>query len=406
MGEFMNVEAEIGLSFMDGQVDVSGSAGFMKDKVETKKQVNMVLKYKQNSHFTEIATNTPPDYREECETELYTHFVTKVTYGTNCFFVFKRDTQGGSEQMSVEGELKIVVDAIPDFEINGEGGVNLTDSQKEVLNTTNLRMFGDFSPLSPLPSTLVEAVTFYQETLPIIAADKASQTPLEVTLAPFKKNMCTGENGVLNDINADLISEMRDMLDDLEEMDMQIGDLIVDDASVAFKPLRENLQYLRTALRKFKLEQQKAMQDILPRIRAGEDAMEEVVLLLQAYEDSRFYIRALRSFIEERMREVNSIRTLMNIYPVESNMELADYERANDVEYIFQRSKVVVVDLNILTPRSWIEDFLDPNRTLINDREYWFNDFSAIGKVKQKLRGLLDFGHSNLDQDDQSPEGL
>ena len=72
--------------------------------------------------------------------------------------------------------------------------------------------------------------------------------------------MCTGENGVLNDINADLISEMRDMLDDLEEMDMQIGDLIVDDASVAFKPLRENLQYLRTALRKYKLEQQKAMQ--------------------------------------------------------------------------------------------------------------------------------------------------
>ena len=64
----------------------------------------------------------------------------------------------------------------------------------------------------------------------------------------------------MNEINAALISEMRDMLDDLEEMDMEIGDLIVDDASVAFKPLRENLQYLRTALRKYKLEQQKSMQ--------------------------------------------------------------------------------------------------------------------------------------------------
>merc|ERR550539_198181 len=352
--EFMNVEAEIGLSFMDGQVQVSGSAGFMKDKVETKKQVNMVLKYKQNSHFAEIATNTPADPAYsglECKTDLYTHFVTKVTYGTNCFFVFKKDTQGGSEQTSVEGELKIVVDAIPGFEINGEGEVDLTDSQKEMMNTTNLRMFGDFSPTSPLPSTLVEAVIFYQETLPILVADKASQTPLEVTLAPFKKNMCEGANGVLNDIDAAMISEMRDMLDDLEEMDMAIGDLIVDDASVAFKPLRENLQYLRTALRKYKLEQQKAMQDILPRIRAGEGAMEEVVLLLQAYEDSLFHKRTLRNFIDEREREVNSIRTLMNMYPVESNMELADYERANDVEYIFQRSKVVVVDLNILTPR-------------------------------------------------------
>ena len=72
--------------------------------------------------------------------------------------------------------------------------------------------------------------------------------------------MCQGTNGILNDIDDAMISEMRDMLDDLEEMDMAIGDLIVDDASVAFKPLRENLQYLRTTLRKYKLEQQKAMQ--------------------------------------------------------------------------------------------------------------------------------------------------
>ena len=60
--EFMDVDAEIGLSFMgiainmffhqtkvdlnhllpDGQVKVSGSAGFMKDKVETNKQVGFV----------------------------------------------------------------------------------------------------------------------------------------------------------------------------------------------------------------------------------------------------------------------------------------------------------------------------------------------------------------------------
>merc|ERR1719331_1150105 len=91
----------------------------------------------------------------------------------------------------------------------------------------------------------------------------------------------------------------------------------------------------------------------------------------------------------------------MNMYPVESNMELADYERANDVEYIFQRSKVVVVDLNILTPRSLIEDFLDPNSTLINERTFWFDNNTAIGGVKHAVGGLLDFGHSNLDQDDR-----
>merc|ERR1711971_246992 len=338
--EFMDVNAEIGLSFMDGQVKVTGSAGF------------------------------------------------------------KKDTKGGSEQTHVEGELKIVVDAIPNFGIEGEGRVNLTDSETEMLNTTNLRIFGDFSPISNLPSTFLEAVEFYQDTLPILVADRASQTPLEVTLAPFKKNVCQGANGVLNDIDAAWISEMREMLDDLEQMDMDIGDLIVNDASVAFKPLRENLQYLRTALREYKLEQQKAMQDILPRIRAGDGAPEEVAALLEAYQDSRYYKRTLGPFIGERRREVNSILQLMNMYPLESNMELADYERANDVEYIFQRSKVVVVDLNILTPRSLIEDFIHPNST-DGDRNYWFDDNTAMARVGQKVKGLLRFGHSNLDQDDR-----
>ena len=141
----------------------------------------MVLKYKQNSHFSEIATNTPADYDgPECKTDLYTHFVTKVTYGTNCFFVFKKDTKGGKEQQDVKGQLQIVVNAIPGFAINGQGSVNLTDSQQEMLNTTNLRMFGDFSPIKKLPSTFDEAVRFYNETLPGLVADKANQTPLEV----------------------------------------------------------------------------------------------------------------------------------------------------------------------------------------------------------------------------------
>ena len=99
----------------------------------------------------------------------------------------------------------------------------------------------------------------------------------QVTLAPFKKNVCQGPNGILNDIGADMIAQLRDMLDELESMDMDIGDLIVDDASVAFKPLRENLQYLRAALRKYILEQKRLMQDILPGIRAGNADMVDLV---------------------------------------------------------------------------------------------------------------------------------
>lgn len=151
--------------------------------------MNVVLKYQQESHFSEIATNTEPDFAgEECKADLFTHFVTSVTYGTNCYFVFKKDTKGGSEQTHVEGDLKIVVKTIPNFGIEGEGRVNLTDSETELLNKTNLRMFGDFSPESKLPSTFYEAVEFYQDTLPTLVATRSTQTPLKVYInGPNKK---------------------------------------------------------------------------------------------------------------------------------------------------------------------------------------------------------------------------
>ena len=61
--------------------------------------------------------------------------------------------------------------------------------------------------------------------------------------------MCTGLDNILYEINDALLGQLRNMLNDLEIMEMEIGDLITQKPSVAFKPLRENLQYLRSELR-------------------------------------------------------------------------------------------------------------------------------------------------------------
>jgi hypothetical protein len=145
----------------------------------------MALKYESQTHYTYIASNTPPDYGDsmECSSDLYTHFVTQVTYGINSFFVFKKATNGGKEQTSIDGKLNIIVNSIPGFGIEGEGRVNLTDSEKTLLNTTNIRMFGDFSPHdTPLPSTFDEAVNFYHNVLPALADDHSKTTALMARL--------------------------------------------------------------------------------------------------------------------------------------------------------------------------------------------------------------------------------
>ena len=197
-----------------------------------------------------------------------------------------------------------------------------------------------------------------------------------------------------------MISNLRDMLDGLEDLDMDIGDLIVSDAAVAFKPLRDNLQYLRTELRKYTLVQKKLMQDILPRVKSGEGAEDEIAKLYDDYLQSQFYKSTCETFISYRRREVEAIILLMKFFEVESNMELADFERANDVEYIFQRDMVAVLDLNIITPISLIDDFL--NGTDIPDEsEYWFNDNTKVAQVGRAVRDLLAFGKRNVDLDDR-----
>ena len=60
----------------------------------------------------QLNVHTPMDYFDECQSELFTHFVREINCGLNAFFVFMRDTQYGEEQTSVQGELEIIVRAI------------------------------------------------------------------------------------------------------------------------------------------------------------------------------------------------------------------------------------------------------------------------------------------------------
>ena len=196
-----------------------------------------------------------------------------------------------------------------------------------------------------------------------------------------------------------MISDLREMLDQLEQLDMSIGDLLVSDASVAFKPLRENLQYLRSELRKYTLQQKRLLQQILPRVRSGDTAEEELADLYQDYVSSVFWFDSCESFIAAREREVNAILKLMKMFEVQSNMEMADFERANDVQYIFQRDKVVVLDLNILTPKSLIDNFLTNKPT--DESDFWFNNKTMTAGVGNIVRQLLQFGQKNVDLDDR-----
>ena len=351
-------------------------------------------------HSTKFVRTLPKyvvkDYPEECSKPQFTHVVTSVTYGLDAVFVFKRLLESHETEEQITGSLKISIDKIPGAAIKGEGQVDISDTDKATMNHTSLTMYGDFSPETPAPTTFEDAIEFYKN-LSVLASNGGQI--LEVHLTPLE-DACTDADFILNDLSDEMMANVIQMLDELEQLDTKVTGLMNSKQSQKFKPLRENLNLYRKALRSYVLDVKMSLTTILPNIRGGDGHGEDdLIIMLADYAASQFYFDTSLEFLIDRNREIQAIRFLEENFPSESNIDIADYESANDVEYIFTRDNVVVLEFNILSSKDLTQSFLDGNR--IDESEFWYNSVDINGHVGGLLRSLKEFGIENIDQEEK-----
>ena len=107
---------------------------------------------------------------------------------------------------------------------------------------------------------------------------------------------------------------------------------------------------------------------------------------------SQFEFETSKSFLANRNREITAVGMLIETFPQRSNIAVADYESANDVEYIFKRDLVVVMNLNILSSINLTQNFLDGNA--VDESGFWFKDETITGQVGYTLRNFGAFSLS------------
>ena len=354
------------------------------------------MTYRTSKFVRTIPKQIEKDYPDECSNPQYTHVATSVTYGLDAVFVFKRLLASHETEEQITGSLEISINKIPGAAIEGEGQVNITDKDLEAMNHTSLTMYGDFSPELTLPTTFEDAINFYTN-LSLLASEGAQI--IEVHLSPIT-DVCTPEDFMLNDLSDEMMANVIKMLDELEQLDTKVTGLMNSKQSQKFKPLRENLNLYRKTLRSHVLDVKMDLTNILPNIRGGDGHGEDdLINMLYVYTKSPFYFDTSSEFLVDRNREIQAIRFLEENFPTESNIDIADYESANDVEYIFTRDQVVILEFNILTPKDLTQSFLDGNRT--DESGFWYNSVSINGVVGGLLRGLKDFGLENVDQEEK-----
>ena len=300
--------------------------------------------------------------------------------------------------------------AVPGLSITGSGSVNLTESQTEMMERTDISIKMDGGGCT---------VTSYQQARDCYAdLPKQGGTAennytgtaiLDFHLSPLT-DICGNADFVLNDINDELIEQITVMLDELEQTGVKAKGLAKRGPCYGcptwadrFPPIRDNVDEFVGEWEKKKLRIQSRLRDIIPRIRNnGTGGEDELSSLLQDYADSVFAFEKSNAFLTRRNREISAVFHLSESFPEDvdddnQNIVMYDYKAANDVGQFLEKDQVILLELKILSPPELTQDFLDGNEQ--KEDGFWFNDIKIVGNIGSRVRNLSKFAWENDNND-------
>ena len=295
--------------------------------------------------------------------------------------------------------LKLTVTAVPGLAIEGSGSVNLTSSEKEMMERTEIKVYGDYSGGTP-PTDFDSAVALYRS-LPGMSGNAANNyagtSILDVHFTPIT-DVCDDATFLLNAINDGLINAITQMLNELEATAVKANGLSLRGPPQSFPPLKDNLNLITRELTKDVGNIKSSLQKIIPDIRGGNGTGEEdLALLLQEYEASVFAFETINQFLIKRNREISAVFYLTESFPQDNdgnkNIQIMDFDSANDVDVFLKRDSVILLELDILTPMTLTQHFLNGNPD--SEENFWFNDVEMNGHIGSLLRNLSNFAWEN-----------
>jgi len=377
------------MEIMSGMTPVYGAAAYLSDTVGSEFEVNVELVYTTTSYIDRITKDTLLDYPEQCARDDYSHVVTSTTFGCTVVFVFKYMADSGEDMNMVGAELEQIVRLIPSFSVTGGGSADLSEHQRNILDQSNLRMYANLDSEITLPTDFDSAVQFFS-LLPEIANN--NPTIIEARLTPLS-HVCFDNNAIFNSISDQLVHKITTTLDEMEMLDTNIKTLFLADCSQMFAAEMKNLQHYENALKMFTDSLLITLNNIIPNVRGGTSHEDDLLEILFEVTKSPFDYEISRQFLLFRLREINSITSLTQSFPEESNIGLFDPSSGSDIDFFLKFEDVLIVTLNMIAPQSLIQSFLDGE--IIDESDSWFNDIASLSQVGGFLHEFTEFAVRN-----------
>ncbi|CAF1258586.1 unnamed protein product [Rotaria sp. Silwood1] len=303
----LGVEASLKLSMASGLVSMSGSAKYAEDFQKTNYETRLTLKYSTTTRFQQLTmkhlSKKNINHPELHDVDLATHVVTGILYGAEAYFVFDRTITKGESRKEISGTLKVVINKIPTFKIDGEAKLNMTDQEKNFVDKLSCKFYGDFQ-LTENPSTFVEAVKIYRQLPLLLGENKENVIPKKVWLYPLHL-LDDKAMRIVREISSNLIDYSVSVLENLHSLEVKALDLSNSEVFTHLNYMKIHLTNYATRLSEFQRDVKQKLVVNLPKLR-GNTGIEESVLFdyFKEIDSSPFNQKKLEAWLTEKKSEI------------------------------------------------------------------------------------------------------
>ncbi|XP_054876576.1 uncharacterized protein LOC129351652 [Poeciliopsis prolifica] len=401
----LDVEASLKASFLGGLVKVEGSAKYLNDKMTSKNQARVTLKYKATTKFQELSMNHlgrgNMKHPYVFENKIATHVVTGILYGAQAFFVFDREKSETENHQDIHGNLKVLIDKIPTLTIEGEGSLHMEDKDKELMQKFSCKFYGDFL-LEKTPTTFQDAVAVYQSLPKLLGASGENAVPIKVWMLPLT-NLDSSAAKLVREVSIRLVQEVQSVLEELSDLEIRCNDAMKNPTAQQFPQIIKKLNHFKSLCSEFRLEFQQTLAKKLPSIRGGGEEESELANVLKEIQSSPFNSKNLKDWIDCKEREIHTLKSYTRmmkntkIIPSQTilNEEVLNAEHA--VCFVFSSLERDEPFLSALLNYLKSKTNSDDSHSYDIEKEQWYLSNNLADEMRTKVKLFKDFAEANTE---------
>ncbi|XP_059826653.1 uncharacterized protein LOC132394471 [Hypanus sabinus] len=408
----LNVSESLKAGLLSGAVEVKGSAKYLTDTKGSKRQARVTLQYKTTTRFEKLTMShlgklniSDPSVFDEGSA---THVVTAVLYGAQAFFVFDQMVSPAEKLQDVQRNMGAMIEQLPEFAVQGEDSLKMTEGQKSNAEKFSCTFYGDFS-LKNNPTTFQDAISTYATLPSLLGSGGENSVPVRVTLYPLSK-LNSKAAQVVREISVGLISHCQRVLEQLSEAVMRCNDMLKDRVSIQFPEIGDGTKQFREMCLEYKRVFQGTLARVLPSIRRGKEKQGLLADILKNRELSPFSQQSLATWLDDKKQEMKAVghylRMFEDIPSVKSKRELDDELMDPTIDYVvcFTFTSVHQDDLYLSEAKNYLQSLTaqemqsptpGTGACATQHSKQWFCHRSVSRKMEEISQLFMDFSTAN-----------